>query len=72
MPNSLRSPPSSLLVCGNFFVVFLPSWGNFVTVSAGTEYNKEGQVVVWHWLYRGSSYAVWNCKSRSVVKLLLL
>ena len=25
--------------------------------------------MVWHWVYCGSSYAVWNCKSCSVVKL---
>ena len=28
--------------------------------------------MVWHWVYRRSSYAVWNCNSRSVVKLFVL
>ena len=28
--------------------------------------------MVWYWVYRGSSYAVWNCKYRSVVKLVVL
>ena len=28
--------------------------------------------MVCHWLYHGSSYAVWNCKYRSVVKLVVL
>ena len=46
VPNSLRSPPSSLLVCGNVFVVFLLSWCIFVTMSDGMECNKEVQVMV--------------------------
>ena len=28
--------------------------------------------MVWNWLYRGSSYDVWNCMSCSVVKLVVL
>ena len=28
--------------------------------------------MVWHWVYSGSSYAVWNCKSCSVVELVVL
>ena len=59
MQSSLRSPPYSLLVCVNIFVVFSISRSIFVTVSSGMECNKEGQVMVWNWVYRGSSYAVY-------------
>ena len=45
---------------------------SFVTVSSGLEHKKFSQVVVCHWVYRGSSYAVWNCKSLSVVKIVVL
>ena len=54
------------------FFVFSVSLCSFVTVFAGTECNKEDLVMVWHWVYRGSSYSVWNCKSRNVVKLVVL
>ena len=54
------------------FVLFFLSRCNFATVSDGMECNNEGLVMVWHWVYSGSSYAVWNYKSRSVVKLVLL
>ena len=54
------------------FVVFSIYWCSFVTVSSGMEFNKEGQFMIWHWVYRGSIYAVWNCKSCSVVKNVVL
>ena len=54
------------------FIVFLLSRCGFATVSAGMECNKEGLVMVWHWVYSGSSYDVWNCKSHSVVKIVVL
>ena len=54
------------------FVVFSLSWCSFATMSAGMECNKEGLVMVWHWVYSGSSYDVWNCKSHSVVKRVVL
>ena len=57
MKNSLRSPPSSLLVCGNCFVFSL-SQCSFVTVSDGMEFNKEVQVMFCNWVYHESSYAV--------------
>ena len=59
-------------MCTRLFLVFSISWCSFATVSAGTECNIEGLVMIWHWVYSGSSYAVWNCKYRSVVKLVVL
>ena len=45
---------------------------SFSTVSAGMECNIERQVMFWHSVYSVSSYAVWDCNSWSVVKLVVL
>ena len=59
-------------MCILLFFVFSISRFSFAIVSDGMECNNEGLVLVWNWVYSGSSYAVWNCKSRSVVKLVVL
>ena len=40
VPNSLSYTHSSLIVCGNVFVVFLLYRCRFVTMSSGMKYNK--------------------------------
>ena len=59
-------------MCILLFFVFSISRFSFAIVSDGMECNNEGLVLVWNWVYSGSSYAVWNCKSHSVVKLVVL
>ena len=59
-------------MCIRLFLVFSLSWCSFATVSSGMECNKEGLVMVWNLVYSGSSYAVRNCNSHSVVKLFVL
>ena len=54
------------------FLVLLLSRCIFATVSPGMECNIEGLVMVWYWVYSESSYDIWNCKSRSIVKLVVL
>ena len=54
------------------FVLLSLSRCILLTMYDGMEYNKQVQVMVCHWLYCGYSYAVWNCKYFSVVKLVVL
>ena len=59
-------------MCTRLFLVLSLSRCSFATVSAGMECNIEGLVMLCHWVYSGSSYAVWNNKSCNVVKLVVI
>ena len=47
-----------MYIIRSFFVVFSLSWRSFVAVSSGMDYNKEVLVMVFNWVYSGSSYYV--------------
>ena len=59
-------------MCTRLFLVFSLSRCSFATVSAGMECNIKSPVMVSHWTYSGYIYAVRNCKSHSVAKLVVL